>query len=80
MGQRRSTKFEILVEKAGFLLLACGKKCRLPTSGIRPFRPEFRTLLAFVGPSYPILWRCEPGLKQMEVLTHVQGVRDKFDS
>ena len=33
----------------------------MQTANIRPFRPEFKTFFTFIGPSSPILWRCEPG-------------------
>ena len=39
------------------------------TPDIRQFPPEFRTLLTFVVPSYPILWRCESGLTRTLRLT-----------
>ena len=53
MSQQRSTKYEILVETARFLLFARSKKCGMET--IRPVSGRCHIL------SYPILWRCEPG-------------------
>ena len=40
-----------------------GNSLRFLARKIRPFRLEIRTLLSFVGPSYPILSRCEPGFR-----------------
>ena len=60
-GPTKVIKLEILAESAGFFAVCTRQKVQA-TLGIRPFRPEFRTLLTFVGPSYPILWRCEPDL------------------
>ena len=40
---------------------------RVQTAKIRPLRPELRMLLTFLGPSYPILWRWEPGITHMHL-------------
>ena len=47
MGQQRSTKFEILIETAGFLLFVRQKVQATP--GIQPFRPEFQNLLTLLA-------------------------------
>ena len=63
MDQQRSAK---LVRNSGGNGLMPGVACtfcRVQAAKIRPFRPEFRTLLTFVGTFYPILWRCEPGFR-----------------
>ena len=38
----------------GRIFAVCTRQKVQATPGIRPFRPEFRTLLTFVGPSYPV--------------------------
>ena len=46
----------------GRIFAVCMQQKVQATPGIRSFTPEFRTFLTFVGPSYPILWRCELGI------------------
>ena len=63
----------------GSIFTVCSRRKVQATPGIRPFRPEFRTLLAFVGaPSYPILWRCEPGFTIYTSKLCIQGAPLRF--